>query len=342
MKKFLFEIIVYFFIPVLGFAIVSEYSLRQIPNDYSFKNRWMETNCKNLKVLCLGASSIYYGINPSDMDINTFNGAHVSQTLNYDHFIFNKFINRMDSLQYLVLGVDYWSPFSSLEEGPEWWRVRNYSIYYGCNYHKGELKYNYELYFHNYQTFKRAAKGFLTSIGFRHDSNINVNALGFGLHYSSKNKKSNWDNGRENALRNNKEIKDVEYLNLINKNRVYLQDICKKCADRNIKVFIVSAPEYKSYRAYSDKNYVNEKNGFCNSFAKSFKNVTYLDYSSDKRFVSDDFFDAYHLNEIGAYKLTKIINSKISEMENAQPHSQMKNPIDFRISKNERKTKMAC
>jgi hypothetical protein len=313
MKKFLSEILFCFFLPALFIAVVSEYSLRQIPNDYIYKNQWMEENSKKIDVLCLGPSSIYYGIDPTYFSISAFNGSHVSQSLNYDNFIFNKFIDKMAFLQYLVLEIDYWSPFYSLQSGPEWWRAKYYSIYYGCDYHKGETKYNYELATHTRGTFKNAARGFLTAIGLRHDSNINVNRLGFGLNFSTLNKQLDWDNGKDSALRHTREIKAIEHLNQIDKNREFVNDICKKCADRNIEVLLISTPTCKSYRAYLDSDFLKKKVDFCNLFVESFNNVSYVDFSSDKRFVDEDFYDAYHLNEIGARKLTTILNTKILE-----------------------------
>jgi hypothetical protein len=313
MKKFLSEILLFLFLPVLCITVMAEYSLRHIPNDYSYKNHWIETNCKNLKILCLGPSSIYFGINPIYFDRKTFNGAHVSQSLNYDNFIFNKFIKNMDSLQFIILGIDYWAPYYSLENGEESWRVKNYAIYYGCDYHKLDIKYNYELSIHNISTFKRAGKSFLTLIGLKHYSEININELGFGINYSSKNKLIEWDNGKEYAIRHNREIKTIEHLNLIDKNQEYVSDICKKCADRNIKVLIISTPTYKTYQANLDNDYLRKKNNFCEFFVKTFKNVSYIDFSSDSRFVDKDFFDGCHLNEIGASKLTKLINTKILE-----------------------------
>ena len=311
MKKFLTEITFIFFLPILCIAVVAEYSIRAIPNDYSYKNQWMENNCKNLNILCLGPSSVYYGINPKYFDKKSFNGAHVSESLNYDNFIFNKFIDQMDSLQYLVLDIDYWSPFSSLETGQEWWRATYYNIYYGCKKHRGEIKYNFEMAIHNFSTFKKAGQGFLNVIGFQNISNNNITKLGFGTNYSQKNKILDWNNGKNQALNHNNWIKEQEHFNLVNKNKTYLNEILKKCASKNIRVLMISTPTCNSYRENLNVNYLKRKNDFCNSFVASFNNVSYLDFSSDKSFIDEDFFDGSHLNEIGAKKFTGLINQKI-------------------------------
>lgn len=315
MKKFILEITFIFLFPILCIAVVAEYSIRSIPNDYSYKNQWMEKNCKSINILCLGPSSVLFGLDPTYFDKKAFNGAHVSQSLNYDNFIFNKFIKQMDSLEYLVLDIDYWSPFSSLETSEEWWRAKNYNIYYGCEYHKGEIKYNYELAMHNLNTFKSAANGLLAVIGFENFSNINTNKLGFGINYSSKNKRPNWNNGKTEALRHNLWIKEEEHLSLINTNKIYVDDILKKCAAKKIKVLIINTPTCVTYQNNLNTNYLKKKKDFCKSFEQAYNNVIYLDFSDDKRFFDEDFFDGDHLNEIGAKKFTLIINKQISELK---------------------------
>ena len=312
MKKFMFQILLFFFLPILSIALIAEYSLRQIPNDYSYKNQWMEKNSKNISILCLGPSSVYYAIDPEYLDKKAFNGSHVSQSINYDSFIFNKFINQMDSLQYLVLDIDYWSPFSSLETSDEWWRAKNYSLYYGCDYHQGEIKYNYELAVHKLSTFKNALNGLKTFLGLHSYSNINVNELGFGLNYSSKKRSLDWHNGKPNALRHNDWIKKQMSFNLIDKNRMYLNEIIKRCTERNIKVLLISPPTFKTYFVELDPNYLKIKNEFCRSFVSNANNVAFADFSNDNRFVDEDYFDANHLNEIGAKKFTAIINNQLS------------------------------
>lgn len=314
MKKFTLQMLLIYFLPALCIAVVAEYSIRKLPNDYSFKNQWMEKNCKSLNTLCLGPSSIYYAIDPTYFEKKTFNASHISQSINYDNYIFNKFINKMDSLQCVILCIDYWSPFSSLENYKEWWRARNYSIYYECDIHKGEIKYNYELYTPNYRTFKMAVKGFLTAIGLKTYSNINVNEHGYGINYSSANKNEDWDNGKSSAMRHNKINKKTRHLNLINKNTEHVKDIVKKCAARNVDVLLITTPTLKSYRENLDNYYLQKKNNFCNFFVKSFNNVSFIDFSDDNRFSDEDFFDASHLNEIGAKKLTKLVNAKILQL----------------------------
>ena len=40
-------------------------------------------------------------------------------------------------------------------------------------------------------------------------------------------------------------------------------------------------------------------------------NVEYYDYSTDERFIDEDFYDASHLTDIGANKFSKIVKEEV-------------------------------
>ena len=309
MKKFIFEIIFYFLLPLTVIAVVAEYSLRSVPNDYAYKNDWLEENAQAVNILCLGPSTVFYDINPVYLDKVGFNAAHVSQSIKYDHFIFNKFYEQMDSLQYVIIGIDPWTPHGTMEDNDEWWRVKYYSIHYGCDYHKGERRYNYELHIHNLRVFKEAFRGLLTLIGLKNESHITVNSLGYGTNYTLKERAPNWNDGKPEALSHNNLIKESLKLNEIVNNREYITDISNKCKERNIEVILICTPLHNSYFDNIDEEYVKDRNDFCNSFANQFDNVSFYDFSDDKRFSEDDFYDFNHLNENGAKKFTMILNN---------------------------------
>ncbi|HRB69044.1 MAG TPA: hypothetical protein PLC92_02955, partial [Chitinophagales bacterium] len=77
-----------------------ELLLRDIPNDYSFKKNYLNTNSNNIEVLFLGSSHIYYGINPEYISQKSFNAAHISQSLNFDLAILEKYKDRWTNLKY--------------------------------------------------------------------------------------------------------------------------------------------------------------------------------------------------------------------------------------------------
>ena len=51
------------------------------------------------------------------------------------------------------------------------------------------------------------------------------------------------------------------------------------------------------------------------NFCKQNKSIYYFDLLKDKSFKANDYFDADHLNEIGAKKLTMKLDSIIHKIE---------------------------
>ncbi|MDD4777201.1 MAG: hypothetical protein PHV53_02815 [Fermentimonas sp.] len=309
MKNYLTEMVFFFLLPAFLIAAVAEYSLRKIPNDYSFKNQWLTENSRDVEILALGASTILYDVDPAYFSSKGFNAAHFSQSLKYDHFIYNKYIDRMPSLEYVIMGIDFWSPFGDMENSPEWWRVKYYNIHYGGNFYKWQGKYNYELYFRDISTFKRAAGGFLRLLGLKEVTNVAVKENGQGLHYTLKNRADNWDNGELDASRHNALITEAAQDSLIGQNRQYIEEIIRKSAERGIKVLLINVPLYVSYRDTQNSEFLKQQRDFCTYFAKEYDNVQYFDFSDDPRFSDEDFYDASHLNEKGTKKFTLLLDS---------------------------------
>lgn len=324
MKKYLFEIIFCFLLPLALIAGVAEYSIRKIPNDYAYKNHWMQEHSSEIQTLCLGPSTIFYGINPAFLSKKGFNAAYLLQSMNYDCFIFNKYLDQMDALQYVIIGID--SPAWNLEKGPEWWRAISYSIYYGCNYHEHEIKYNYELSPHNFTTLEKSWDGILNLLHLKKTSYLTVNEQGFGTNYSFKKRATNWDNGAERADLLNEVIKPMFQSHEIDKNADFLREICQKCLERDVKVLLLNTPVYQTYRNHINPQIITERDYFCESFAETFPNVYYINYADDARFTANDFYDGNHLNEYGAQKFTSIIDSVINRLADDQYFSAVNHP----------------
>ncbi|MDR2410253.1 MAG: hypothetical protein LBE13_19380 [Bacteroidales bacterium] len=101
MRKFIVRTFLYL-LPVLLFLILLEILLRNIPNDYSYKKKYLDTQFCNIETLILGNSHSFYGIDPVYFSTNTFNAAHVSQSLDYDYEILKQQYNTIqyNTIQY--------------------------------------------------------------------------------------------------------------------------------------------------------------------------------------------------------------------------------------------------
>lgn len=305
MKRFLIRTVLLFIVPVFLGLAACEYFLRKFPNDYQYKNEWLTHNSGKIEILNLGSSHEYFGINPQYFSYSTFNAAHVSQSIKYDHFIFKKFIDKMDSLKAVILPISYSSIFSELENGDEYWRVKNYSIYYDCKIHRFEPKYNLEIY--NGIDFIDV----LRSI-FGKASHKECDSLGFGTSYQFANRNEHWQNsGAVAAERHTKTIDST----IVNRNKKLIEDIIKDCKSRNISVILLTTPTYATYRNNLNGDQLNIMLESCKSFENAYSNLHYLNLLDDSRFVEDDFYDADHLNEFGAEKLTILLDHYIDSLQ---------------------------
>lgn len=132
MKRFAIRLL-FFVIPALITVSLFEYYLREIPNDYSYKNSYLQENAADIKVLILGNSHAYRGVIPEKLNLKAFNAAYVSQTLDLDFLVFDKFKEQLNSLEFVIINISYPSLFSSLKISKESWRLKNYNLYYNLN-----------------------------------------------------------------------------------------------------------------------------------------------------------------------------------------------------------------
>lgn len=123
MKNFLRNIALYA-LPVLIVAGVMEWVAESIPNSYTYKRDYMEQQGAQIHTLILGSSNAYDGLNPSVLP-KAFNLANSSQTLEDDYRLLAKYIDSMDSLQTVIVGLGYHSLGVTKEEH----RRTYYTIY---------------------------------------------------------------------------------------------------------------------------------------------------------------------------------------------------------------------
>ncbi|MBO4536226.1 MAG: hypothetical protein J5702_03355 [Bacteroidales bacterium] len=293
-------------LPVLVFVVLCETGHRTADNDYKYKYRWLSEHASRVKILSLGSSHGYQGIEPDQFDDLTFNAAHVSQDLHYDEFIFNSFVDRMDSLKCLILPISYFSPWSRLEDGLEAWRVRRYHLYYHYPTSWFDPQYNLEIY-----SGLRPRTALREILG--KSNNLYVTELGRGTRYNKKNRSDNWkDTGILAAERHTRDNPDT---NLYQANLLRVRRMIEKCREKHADVLLITMPAYITYRENLKEDQLSKAISFCLSLKEEYDNVYYLDMLADPRFTEDDFYDSDHLNEYGAAKLSYILNRAIKERQ---------------------------
>lgn len=281
--------------------------LRNIKNDYYYKNEWLSKNANQVKIINLGSSHGYYGINPKYFDQLAFNVAHVSQSLDYDYMIINKFVKNMDSLKVVILPISYFTMSSKLSKGDEKFRAVNYVIEYGFSGHN--LKEKFRL---CNLTAQNNIKKVIAYMLLNKDDVI-CDKNGFY-----------WNENRAITNKNNEYLsygaKRAEYHhsrdqhgNIFMENMDNVNKIISLCSANNVLLVILTTPTWYTYRENLHQEQLSEMTHFCDSIAAAHYNVIYLNMIEDSRFEDKDFYDSDHLSLKGANKLTKILNDTIDK-----------------------------
>ena len=299
-------------IPILLVFISMELGLRNIPNDYTLKKEYLDANSNQIETLILGSSHAFFGIDPKYFSSKTFNASYASQSLDYDYLIFNKYRNDFKRLKAIVIPISYFTLFSKLEFVPEEaWRAKNYSIYYDLNIFENLFKYA-ELSKIKFNVNIRK----LISYYINRKTPIISNELGWGTTYRSEDALNLLETGKLAALRHSGygslKVKQNVYI----ENLAILKSIIKWCEDRNIELVLITLPAYETYRENLNIEQLNITTETANALDSKSANCRYFNLLADSSFIANDFYDADHLSEIGAEKLSKAISSIIDEFEN--------------------------
>ena len=86
------------------------------------------------------------------------------------------------------------------------------------------------------------------------------------------------------------------------------------CKQRNIKLIFLTTPTYSTYRENLNANQLKKTFETINEFVNTHSNCYYFNWFEDKTFVAEDFFDADHLSDIGAKKLSKKLSQQIDSL----------------------------
>lgn len=298
MKKFVIRTLS-FLLPFLILGISVEMLLRRIPNNYSHKSAFLNTNAPDINILILGSSHAYFGINPTFFSKRTFNAANVSQTLNIDNKIIKRHSKDFSQLSHIIIPISYGSLFSSMEDGKEAWRIKNYHIYQKVYITRNVTDF-FEILNNNISTIKMK----LFSYYINNEHQITCSHFGWGTTNEQSHKNNLQTSGKIAAQRHSKNILSLETDAILTKNLAALHEIISWGQSKGIKILFITTPAHRHYREHLNPAQLNKTYYIISEIVNTYKNCKYTNYLDHSDFTEKDFFDADHLSAIGAKKLS--------------------------------------
>ena len=298
---------------LLLFCIAFEYSLRQIPNPFSYKRYLLEEKGSGIKHIVIGSSVALNGIDPACLPDSTYNLAISGQDPRYNKAQFEKYINCLPNLKSVIWGIAFHLPWrDDFEEGHA--NIAYYNIYM-------DIRFGYNLLHHS----ESLSTGYLSlSKWFRyyikHKKTMHCDSLGFepsiGLSKKEKDRKKWLRTISKDVIPHNMELKDKKTDRLFRSNIQRMNDVAKLCHDRGVMLYIVIPPVYREYYKLTNNEQLQQMCTAIKDVADQWDNVCWYNYFNDDRFVEDDFFDGNHLtSDVGAKKFATILRKDIYGME---------------------------
>jgi hypothetical protein len=290
-----------FTLPLFLGCLIMEGMLRHIPSDYELKQKYLEKNAASIETLVLGNSHTFYGVNPEFITTKSYNLAFLSQPLDYDWKLLNKYEGSFKNLKTVIIPISYFSLFSKLEYGSEAWRQKDYYRFFDL---KSSIPFKYR--FEVTSLKMKANLSRIASYYINKKRPIISNNLGMG---SSK-MKLGLNFKKEGITAANRHT--VSKFKNLKGNIEIVNNIISYASSHNLKVIFITTPTTPYYYNNLDLVQLNIMKNTFHSLDTINEHVKYYDFLKDQRFSQSDFRDSHHLNIKGAEKFTKLLNNLIT------------------------------
>lgn len=299
--------VVYFIFPIVMLFIGIELYFRNQNHPFKLKATHQKENLAEIENVFLGSSHTQNGINPEYFSKRTSNLGFAAQNIQLDSALFFKVIPKMEKVKNVIIELDYHRLDDPIDKN--YFRLPWYYIYYDIEVYPINLINKISLYSSNIQFFN---SNLLNSFKSTYKEKV-VNKYGYVVKnyndYFAPMKYDSLKIFKTASTRLKNRHTDISLnLRLSNKNRI--NQMVTYCNQNNIKVYILTFPLCKTYRALKIVEKDSYRKHFIDSLVKHSK-VKLLDYESSTDFNLKDFSDDDHLNPSGAKKLSLMLNKII-------------------------------
>lgn len=294
-----------FILPLFLVLFGLECSYASIESDYSYKSAYLEKTSDTVKNLILGSSHAYYGINPEHFQEQSFNLAHVSQSLDLDVYLLEKF-KRNTNCENIIIPISYFSFNHSLLDSKESWRLTNYHYYYGLEDVKTKDK--FFLATHKNGFISTLIKAVFNSSSTRRY--VDDNGFAEAQHDASKVSVEN----AERAIERHSAPELILQDNHSNNEQLKSLEACIS-QNQDLHFVLVTLPVHRFYIERRDERQLDYIDKCIGLITSRFKNVEYINL--DSMALPDTCFkDSDHLSIHGARVVTQVLDSLLGKPTN--------------------------
>ena len=306
MKRFIHNITIWGIILLL-INITIELLLFLRPNMYSYKRAYVEEHINDISCLILGNSHIDQALKPNILGDGVFNMAINGRNLIYDVELAKMYVPQMKRLGFLIIPLDYDKfYFGRGKDNPN--EMKKPSGRGGtnkCMYYKYMgIRVDHFWY---WSEILNSKLDYMSRFLKNDTAARECDSLGFYKHSLAK-RKDNWMN------RYLPKIVDTTIDANREKQKLLFSRYCTLAELANgqgAKLVLLVTPMYKTYNNSTNPVVIREMKSFVASLRQKYPNIEYFDYSTDNRFVDEDFWDSSHLTDIGANKFSKIVKEEV-------------------------------
>jgi hypothetical protein len=286
-------------------AALAEFKLRSVSDKYSAKRKHFEAGLHEWQVIITGSSPEENGIDTGRLAAPAFNLATIAQPLYYDAQLISKYIDRLDRLRMVIVGVSYLTleyDLSNSDDGRAFFYRRAWGIPLqpDASSRLDLRKYSLLAVYSPQSTFDLALRRFHMDASDRIDANgwdHSLNGHEFGTSEAL---------AKDIIAKHHNAMKD----SVLPANIALLDRLFTLLRTRNIEVTVIKMPVSQAYfEAEKPARRIAMDTALTTVCRRH--SITLHDYSRDGRIGPNDLFNSAHLNIHGAERFSKIIDEEI-------------------------------
>ena len=306
MKRFLLKVVLPSVLLIVVVVAIGELLLHVFPHEKLYKSRWMDRHAEEVQVLVLGSSNTNRAIIPTALGLGKgFSCAGPSQDLRNDSWILHRYVERMDSLRYVIVDMNYLTPLLSIDYDDGYDVLRkSYRIYWGNLSYTVKWwewpevsRFNWLAWYKDFVAEKDTIypDGFMSRPSDKYDED--------GWRYYA------WMTAKDHTM-----IDDTNAGRILNANIDELRCMAATCREFGVRMVMITCPVHEFFYSQMNQRQVELLHNVADSLGAEYSNVSYIDLMTCPLFTAEDMSNANHLNWRGAMRFSQMVGDSIRRL----------------------------